>query len=269
MGLDSYMVGVPLIIVIAAYSVAGLLVVRKFFHLDKIRQCHEVGGYLLSVVGTMYAVLLGLVVVDAMTKFQTARNVFESEANSLADVFILSESLPHDKCQRIRQHCTNYAKEVVEVEWNSQKNGVIDMKARREVIALMKEISNYEPVTENQKAVYPKILDESCQLWDNRRSRTNIAQYGVPNIEWIVLIIGGIATVVFTYFFGVESVLAQSVMTAVVSLLISLNLYLVLLFGAPFSGDLHIGSDAMKVDQAIFEGQFGMRGDVLKDEPST
>lgn len=268
MGLDSYIIGVPLIIFLAAVSVVGLVVVRKVFHLDKIKQCHEVGGYLLSVVGTMYAVLLGLVVVDAMTKFQSARSVFESECNSLADVFILAGSLPEPKSTNIRQLCTNYAKEVVEVEWETQKNGQVDEAARRAAIALMKEIADYEPHTENHKAIYPKMLDEACQLWDDRRARTNLAQYGVPGVEWTVLIIGGIATVVFTYFFGVESIKAQAVMTAMVSLLISLNMYLVLLFGAPFSGDLHIGSDAMKVDQQIFEGQFGMHAAPISKAPS-
>lgn len=64
MDLDNYWVGAALIIGLAFLSVAGLLAVRRYIHLDNLRKCHEVGGYLLSVVGTMYAVLLGLVVVD-------------------------------------------------------------------------------------------------------------------------------------------------------------------------------------------------------------
>jgi hypothetical protein len=88
-----------------------------------------------------------------------------------------------------------------------------------------------------------------------------MATHGLPRVEWFVLIIGGIVTVAFTYFFGVENQKVQMIMTCMVSLLISLNLYLVVLFGAPFSGDLCIDSDAFKVDRIIFENQLGISVD--------
>ncbi len=125
MKVDSYIIGSILIVGISLLSVLGLLVVRKYFDLEKLKSCHEVGGYLLSVVGTMYAVLLGLIVVDAMTKFQTAREVVEQEANSLADVFLLSESFPPEKCRTVRIVCNNYVKEILTEEWPAMANGKI------------------------------------------------------------------------------------------------------------------------------------------------
>lgn len=261
MDVDNYYVGATLIIGICMASIIGLLLVRKYCHLERLRQCHEVGGYLLSVVGTMYAVLLGLVVVDAMTKFQEARQVVETEANSLADVFILSECFDKEKALTVRKLCEKYVTEVVEGEWPSMAKGKINHEARRIAIKMMREVSSFEPVTENQKAVYPLLLQEACQVWDNRRARTNFAQYGIPNVEWFVLILGGVVTVVFTYFFGIESLAAQILMTTMVSLLISLNVYLVVLFGSPFSGDLQVSADALKLDQKIFENHLGMRND--------
>lgn len=261
MDIDNFYVGATIIIGICMASIIGLLLVRKYCHLERLRQCHEVGGYLLSVVGTMYAVLLGLVVVDAMTKFQEARQVVEAEANSLADVFILSECFDKQKALTVRKLCDKYVTEVVEQEWPSMAKGKVNYEARRTAIQLMREVSTFEPVNENQKAVYPQLIQESCQVWDNRRARTNIAQFGVPAVEWFVLILGGVVTVVFTYFFGIESLGAQILMTSMVSLLISLNVYLVVLFGAPFSGDLQVSPEALKLDQKIFENHLGMRND--------
>lgn len=259
MNIGSYLYGIVLITLVVGFSLAGLYVARKMIPIDKLKSHHEVGGYLLSVVGTMYAVLLGLVVVDAMTKFQTARSVVETEANSLADVFLLAERFPPENAKVIRMLCRDYAKEVVEVEWQLMIDEKIDTKARKTCVTLMREVMSVEPVTENQKAIYQVAIQEACQMWDSRRARTNLAQYGVPGVEWMVLILGGVVTVVFTYFFGLESFLAQTLMTFMVSFLISLNLYLVVLFGSPFSGDLHVGSEAFKVDQLIFENQLGMK----------
>ena len=73
MKLDSYLSGFFLVGASTLVSVVGLLVVRRLLHTKNLISSHDVGGYLLSVVGTMYAVILGLIVVDAMAKFQEAR----------------------------------------------------------------------------------------------------------------------------------------------------------------------------------------------------
>ncbi|MFA6213048.1 MAG: hypothetical protein WCT03_20240 [Candidatus Obscuribacterales bacterium] len=258
---DSYASGSVLIFTVSLLSVLGLLVVRKFFDLEKLESCHEVGGYLLSVVGTMYAVLLGLIVVDAMTKFQTAREIVEQEANSLADVFLLANSMPPEKCRKVQIVCNEYVKEILEVEWPAMAEGKISKTARKAIVELMKEVMSFEPVTENQKAIYPIAVQEACQVWDFRRARTNMAQHGIPAVEWIVLVIGAVVTIVFTYFFGLSNAKAQMAMTGMVSLLISLNMYLVILFGTPFSGDLQVSPDAFRVDKLIFDNQLGYRPD--------
>lgn len=261
MNFDSYGIGSLLIFSVTAFSVLGLLLVRKYFDIEKLKSCHEVGGYLLSVVGTMYAVLLGLIVVDAMTKFQTARDIVEQEANSLADVFLLANSFPEEKCHKVRVVCNEYVKEVLTEEWPAMADGKISKTARKAIVELMKEVMSFEPVSENQKAIYPIAVQEACQVWDYRRARTNLAQHGIPVVEWVVLIIGAIVTIVFTYFFGLSDAKAQMAMTAMVSLLISLNMYLVILFGAPFSGDLQVSPDAFRVDKLIFDNQLGYKPD--------
>jgi uncharacterized membrane protein len=82
MPIDSYGAGVFIVLFSALLSVAGLFLLRRFMSRESLRASHEVSGYLLSIIGTMYAVLLGLVVVDAMAKFQEARNNVQAEANA-------------------------------------------------------------------------------------------------------------------------------------------------------------------------------------------
>lgn len=242
-----------------AAAVFGQLMVRQYADSQKIKECHDVGGQFLAVVGTMYAVLLGLVVVDAMSKFQQASTFVEQEANSLADVFLLAERMPVQQRDRIQNLCQRYAGQVIDHEWKSMDENTIYIPARRTAIDLMKTVMDYEPVKENEKGVYPIIVQEVCQIWDNRRARTNMATNHMPLIEWIVLIVGGIVTVAFTYFFHVESLISQVLMSSMVTLIIALNLFLVLLFGYPFSGDLIVKPDAFKLDQMIFEDKIGMQ----------
>ena len=56
---------------------------------------HDISGQYLSIVGTMYAVLLGLIVVDAMSRFQQAFLIVEEEANSLSELIYLAGACHH------------------------------------------------------------------------------------------------------------------------------------------------------------------------------
>ncbi len=255
--IDSYGSGVVLVIGSTIASIVGLLLARKFVHLDQLKATHEVGGYLLSVVGTMYAVLLGLVVVDAMGKFQQGIAIAETEANSVADIFLLAERMPKDRAEKVQRICYDYVDRVISEEWKLMDKGCICPRARKLAISMVRAVRDWEPVSESEKAIYAQALSESCQVWDSRRARTNMSQHTIPTLEWVVLVIGGVITVVFTFFFGLENLRAQVLMTSLVSLIISLNMFLVLMFGYPFSGELKVSSDAFELDKKIFDNQLG------------
>jgi hypothetical protein len=253
---ESYAFGSLLIILFVAASVLGVFLFRTRFKLDRFKQFHDVSGNIFGVAGTLYAVLLGLVVVDAMETFSTARVTVEKESNALANMYILASRLPAEKAQAFQSLCVAYAREVVEREWPIMDDGHSDPDARNLTYSLFKQIADVEPASENLKAVYPLLLEQGMQLREQRRMRTAIATHSLPAIEWVVLCIGALVTVTFTYFFRLDSFKVQLTLTGLVALLIALNLYLVVLFSNPFSGDLHVEPEPFQTDLSIFE-RFG------------
>ncbi len=250
---DSYWGCFLLVISGGLLAVCGLLITRKIINFEKLRSSHDVGGYLLSVVGVLYAVLIGLVIVDAMHEFQEARNVTEREANNLSDIFLFASQLSEPQHSQVQKACVDYANIVINKEWKDMDNGTYSPEARRKAIELIKVLLNFQPKSDIEKALYPQMVSDASQVWGNRRERINIAINGVPGVEWVVLIAGAVITVFFTYFFGLENLWLQIIMTFMVTLLISLNLSLLLLFGYPFSGDLCVHADSFRLDQSIFE----------------
>ncbi|HEY9773854.1 MAG TPA: hypothetical protein V6C81_08590 [Planktothrix sp.] len=251
---DSYLGCAVIVIAFALVAALGQLAVRKTVTHERLKKSHEVGGYLLSVVGTLYAVLLGLVVVDSMNTFQKARDITEQEANALADIWILSSRFPAAQSQPIQTMCSRYADVVVTKEWDAMRHHVGSLEARQLTVGITKSVIALEPVTPNQQAIFPQMISDADSLWQSRRTRMSTAIHGVPAIEWLTLIIGAVITVFFTYFFGLDNVKLQLTMTCMVAVLIALNLVLVLLFGYPFAGDLAIRPTAFELDQAIFTG---------------
>jgi len=253
MELSSYLSGFLLVMASGLLAIVGLLATRKVMDFEKLRASHEVGGYLLTVVGTLYAVLLGLVVVDAMQQYQRAREVTEKEANNLVDVYIFADQLPPKQCADLRAKCNDYADQVIDTEWQQMHGGQECPLSREKAITLLKALLDFRPTTETEKMLYPQMLQEGTQFWQNRHSRIGIAEKGVPIVEWVVLIIGAITTIFFTYFFGLEDIRLQLIMTSMIAMLIALNLMLLLFFGYPFRGDLSVKTDAFRSVQAIFK----------------
>ena len=254
--IESYAFGSFLILLFVAASVGGVFIIRKRFELDRLRHFHDVSGNIFGVTGTLYAVLLGLVVVDAMETFSTARTTVEKESDALVNMFILASRLPAENAQTFHDLCLSYTREVVECEWPLMDHGRNDPEARELTHRMFRDIADVEPASENLKAVYPLLLQQGMELREQRRMRITIATHGLPAIEWIVLCIGAVVTVTFTYFFRLDSFRVQLAFTGMVAMMIALNLYLVVAFSSPFSGDLHVEPEPFRTDLEIFE-RFG------------
>lgn len=257
MKIDSYLSGVVLISSSTVISVLGLLIVRRLLHTKNLISSHDVGGYLLSVVGTMYAVILGLIVVDAMGKFQEARQTTEHESNALADVILLANQLPSEQRTRVQTRAMAYIDRVLEEEWPMLDHGQFAPSARRAAFDLIDAVSGFEPQTGKEQEIYAAEVEVLCEFWNARRTRVNTAAHGVPTLEWVVLLLGGIITVSFTYFFKLEHLQIQIIMTAMVAMIIAVCLFLVLMFGYPYSGELKVDPSNFKVAHAIVAYQGG------------
>ena len=243
LNLDHYSVGIPAIIILIILILILQSLVKKHLGKQTIAECHEVGSYYLSMVGTFYAVLLGLIVVDAMTKFQSAEDSVDRETTALLKIYSSAERFPQYQ-NKIDDLIINYTNEVINVEFPlMEKSGKADLKALAIALELLSTVKQIEPVSENQKAIFPIMINDVSDLVLTRRERTKPSNFGEPPIEWIILIIGGVICIILTFFFTIESSKIHMLMRGAVSLTILMSLYLTYLFGAPFSGDLKISKE--------------------------
>jgi hypothetical protein len=252
MELDRFSVGVPVIGLVVFGAMFAQYLLKRVLDKETLKRCHEVGGYYLSVVSTFYAVLIGLIVFDAISKFQTAEQAVESEGKSIISIQTLSKRFPAQE-QQIRAELTAYIDQVVGIEWNSTKREE-RVKGGTLLLNLLNTILMIEPKSQNQQALYPTLTSEALSLWESRRSRVRETNYGLPVAEWVVLIVGALITIVFTYFFTIESGAIQLLMTGMMTLLVSMSLYLVLLFGYPFHGDLKVSDNSLLLAHQIVHG---------------
>lgn len=245
--LDNYSVGFPAILLTIVIVLYCQSLVTRRVGTETITKCHQVGSTYLQVVGTFYAVLLGLIVVDAMTKFQNAQTSVDNEAAAIIGIYSSAEKFP-DQRRHLEELAKEYTKEIMDVELPMMDDtGKTDPKARELSLEILKTVKGIEPVTENQKAIFSILLSETSDFLIARRERTKAANFGEPGIEWLILIAGGIVTIILAFFFTIEARGVHSLMMGLVTLTILMSLYLTYLFGSPFAGDLKVSLDPYKM----------------------
>ena len=237
MNLDNYPLGSLLIATFVILSALGVVWIRRFRSLKRLTTHHEVMGYFFPVAGSIYGVLLGMVVVNAISLFDDARMNVNNEATDLMAIFVLADALPPDDQASIHNLCINYADSVIKEEWKTMDVGSHNLESEQEAISLFKGIIK---AANSNQTLGPQLLEITNSLWKERRERIDIAMREIPNVEWITLCIGGVLVILFSYLFILDSIFVQITSTVIIATMIALNLYLVVLFGNPFSGDLRV-----------------------------
>lgn len=250
--IDAWIFGIVVVGGSVLFASLGVMLVRKRVSGGFLKRHHEVAGYMLSIVGTLYSVLLGLIVVDTQTKYQVAKQMTQQEADSTLDLFHMSYTMPVEIRKNVHKNLAEYLKLVDEVEWDSVKrDGSFDEAGKVPFRELWWTLTEYEPSTVRGTEAYSEMLQVLQQMTDGRRYRLQIAKAGMHEVMWAVVIIGGLLTVLFTYFFEVESAKAQLLMTGLVAFSLSLNVLLIALFSNPYTGYMRISSYPFKYDRKV------------------
>jgi uncharacterized membrane protein YraQ (UPF0718 family) len=238
--------GVFLICLFVALAVGGLILVQRTVSIATRRQHNDVAGFIYAVLGVVYAVLLGLMVVAVWEEWNEAAQTADDEASSLAEVFWLANRMPESRGHHIQELARSYARVVVEEEWPLMEEEMSSPKAWDLLDDLRTNLQNLDPTTPEEQVVYEQGFERMRDLADARRDRLLESRQGLPAILWVVLVTGGIVVVSFTYLFGLDSTAIHLLMVASLALVISLVLFTVAALNFPFKGDVTIHPEAMQ-----------------------
>ena len=246
---------------ICLISLGGLELVERLVPADSRRQHNDVAGFIYAALGVIYAVLIALVVIAVWESFQAANETVEQEANAVAEIFWLGNRLPQPEGTHIQELARSYAEEVVHKEWPLMQQGQAPLMTQVQetptgwtlIDDIRATIQDFQPHTKAEKQLYAEGLDQVQILADARRMRLVAAEEGIPAVLWAVLIFGGIATVGFTYLFGLANTWAHRLMVVTLAAVIGLVLFTVGAMEDPFSGGARIGTGAFELILERFE----------------
>lgn len=227
-------------------SISGLLIVRRFISHERLKMHNDVAGFIFATLGTIYAVLLAFTVVIVWGNYESVESNIEKEANCLAGLYRDSDVFPEHLKQNVLALFNEYAEVMLNEEWELLGRGESSPRAWEVVDNIWQFYRTYTPQTITEQIFFKESVKKLNEFFELRRSRLFEARRGISYLLWYVLIFGGVITIVFTFFFGMENLRAQIVMTVLLAIIISLIVFTIFEFDFPFTGGVSISPDPFR-----------------------
>lgn len=234
--LPLWLLALIVVIIPSLIAMFGPLVVRRLADVESIAANNEVAGFKFATLGVVYAVMLGLAVISVWEKFADADAAATQEAAALAAVDRLAAGFSQEKTNALRHSVATYAQSVISDDWPAMASGKRAAKPLEELNRLYAEAIAIAPADQRGGVLLEALLTQLDLVTEARRARLNLAEGILPDMIWLVLFIGATLTVGFTFFFGLQNLRVQMLMTGMLALLIFLALFVALSIDHPFTG---------------------------------
>lgn len=217
----------------------------------RVREQHnELAGFILAVVGVIYAVLLAFVAVGVWERFNQAEERTYQEATNLTIVYRDAGSFPDGP--GLRAALRDYVRDVIHDEWPEMQTGGRSVSARLLLESVDRDVRNLKASTPELVGIQDRMLAAMDGALEDRDARISENATGINGVMWVTLIIGAFVTVGFTFLFGFSHTIMQQLMIGSLSVLIGLMLFLIVALDFPFRGGLTVTPDALENALLVF-----------------
>lgn len=218
-----------------------VLIHRQFGKADFVRH-NEVAGFIVAVVGTLYAVVLGFMTVVVWQQYDGVRDRVALETAATSDTWHNAVGFPPAIRRQLRVAMQAYAHEMIEVEWPRMRRGGFSVRGDNLIMDATGTAGSYIPQNAAETNAQMMTLRLLTELHDARLRRISSNESGLSRFDWVVLTIGAVVVISFCFLFGMHNPRLHLVMTAAVTVLITSMFVMIFELQYPFRGDLGIRS---------------------------
>jgi len=228
----------------AGVSALGLAITHPLLP-HRVRSTHnDVSGFILGIVGVIYAVLLAFIAVAVWENFGRAETLVQTEANLVGNLYRDTVAFQEPAGSKLRHYMFVYAEIVVQDEWPALAAGQPEEDSGWQLLDSFHSELLQLPTRDVGVAVMQGDMVQNLNaLYDARRGRFHAAAGALPSILWWNLLAGAVILMLFTYLFGVPRLPMHLSMVSLLGALIGLVLLLIVLLNNPFRGRSHVSVD--------------------------
>lgn len=210
--------------------------------------------------GVLYAVALGLMVVNVQSGYTEVKMVVMNEANLVEDLFIDVGGLSGPITGDIRRLTRDYASAVID-EWRDiDDREDSELPSHAAIEQLTVAILRHEPVSDKDRIVYAEIFSSLNDMLDMRRERLLLGRDGISPVVWLVVAMGALITIGMTCFYQTRQPRTHYGLVGMMSVLFGMMIFLIAAMDHPLLGEFSVDSEPFAsalADMAIWEAHLG------------
>jgi hypothetical protein len=240
-------------ILAGAITFAAFFVMRRALKKVDIDEHEKFLDAMLTIVGTLVSILLGLLVASALERYQNLEQTVDDEASKVAHVFRLTAGLPVKERNDVRQLCIDYCMQVVDDEWPAMEKGTYSPLVLDTYTKLMQKVVTLSPTTEGESNVHAAMLASMEEASQARRHRLLALLNPWKQHLMPVLVMCTLILLAFALIYSRQGAMIHAIMIALVSIALGANLGLIILLSNPFAGDWRIRPTGFEINVRLWK----------------
>jgi len=190
-----------------------------------------------SAVGTMYAIVAGLLVFGVYSTFDDASRAAADEAANLVLMYHQAGAFPEPERDQAQQAIVNYTRSVIEDDWPALADAKGSPKTDQ---ALDRMFAVWAPMTPDPQwsDEYSASVDELSNVLTLRYERIDDSEAALNPIYWVLLFVGAFLTILHLVLLRMENRTMHLVAVGVTAAMLGMVLFLLIEVNQPFRGQI-------------------------------
>lgn len=216
-----------------------------------------------SVFGLIYAIIVGLFIVEAHRRIRELSTAVQSELNALGDIndflrYFKEEGREMVAVPNVRVALSEYVTDVSADMVPKHKDSVLhDANRRKHIAAIIDAIDLLKPQEDNDKFALDAIIQKVGELTSFRAQKTEIARRGFPRPFYGLLQFMTAMTIFGFILQSVESAILHGILVSAITFATTVLYLIVLDLDSPLDGYWNIRDELKKSVAVIKENLIG------------
>ncbi len=219
---------------------------RRKYSAEVLKENHEVAAIIFNAFGLFYGVLVAFVVFVTWNGYDEATKNLQLEASEALDIFHNAAAFPDPSKKIIQQGVRDYLAAVYNDEVPKMSEGDLSVYSGGAHTPLRILFSQVDTNSIPNRELYAESLRCLNNLAQFRRMRIFAGNDTVPPVIWLVLLVGGVFAVSYTFFFGMKNIRAQYLITTTLTVMLTSILFLIYVLDHPFTGTSRVSLEPLR-----------------------
>jgi hypothetical protein len=192
---------------------------------------------IMQVVGVVFAIIVGTIIVSVWTNFDNTRKITIAEAGTVGDLYRSVKNLKG--LEPLRPLLLDYGHHVIETEWPMMRKG-------EKPTSGWKYLFRMQNILNQQKEPRDHVQSSLTNLFDNRRLRIASTDPYLPSVIYFLLFFLSVFILFFSFLVGTKNMYSHAFICACLALPLCLTITTVAAMDYPYSTQIFIEPNDMK-----------------------